>query len=89
MKYLWVFLLCVVVVACAGFKYKYYGIEPLPGEELRGTLLGKEPKDDLSLSRCQPDDVSKGKCVVMFVEDWERLVTDYVEMQKKLEDCKK
>lgn len=66
----------------AAFPYKYYGIVPSTN-----TLLGKEPKYDLPLSLCEPDDQLKGKCVVLFTEDFERLVTDHVSLKERLKQC--
>ena len=73
--------------ACGSAQYRYYGIAPLPGEILRGTLLGPEPKDDRPLSDCTPDDQEKGKCVVLFTDTWERAQSDYLECRERLKAC--
>lgn len=70
--------------SCASvFPYKWYGIDV---ETQR--LLAKEPKDDLPLTVCRQDDVSKGKCVVMFTEEFDRLASDYAEKTERLKRCR-
>lgn len=69
--------------SCAAmFPYKYYGIAPSSG-----TLLGTEPKYDLPLSLCEPDDQIKGKCVVFFVDEFQKLYDDHVLMKERLKQC--
>lgn len=77
-----IFLASVGGSCAAAFPYKYYGIIPSTS-----TLLAKDPKYDLPLSLCEPDDQIKGKCVVLFVEDFERLLTDYAAMKERLKQC--
>ena len=78
-------LLGMSLSACAAFfPYKYYGIDC---KECQGTLLGKAPKDDIPLTACKPDAQVKGKCVVLFVDEFERLRADLIEYQKRLEAC--
>ena len=57
------------------FNYKWYGIDPSAGK-----LLGPSEQDDISLSLCQPDEKQKGKCAVMFFNDFDRLRSDYIEI---------
>jgi hypothetical protein len=53
-------------------------------------LLAPEPKDDLSLSKtCEPDDVTKGKCVALKVEEFQRLIDDYKRISNELKECQK
>ena len=76
-----------ILVACGTtFPYKFYGLNAASYE---GTLLGEDEDDDLPLKRCKPDDFEKGKCVVMFVAEFERLKADLIECSVKLEDCEK
>lgn len=76
-------LLTVGAMSCASsFPYKYYGIWPS-----KDVLLGSEPKNDLPLTFCEPDDVSKGKCVVFFTDEFDRLLTDYVSTKERLKRC--
>lgn len=82
-----IFVWCLLLLACGSFSYKHYVVQPMPGEELRGVLAAKDQSEDLPLSRCQPDDIQKGKCVVLFVEEWERLRVDYDALKMKLEEC--
>lgn len=83
-------LLCLVflLVACGStFPYKWYGLD-LP-DYSEGKLLGPKPKDDLPISRCAPDEVQKGKCVVIFVDEWDRLRNDHIELRVRLDACEK
>lgn len=91
-------LLGVLLVGCAGaakFGYKYYGLD-LPDYD--GKLLGPAEKDDLPFRQCQPDDfvtasdvhdLSKGKCVVLFSDEFFRLKADLMDTRQKLIECQK
>jgi hypothetical protein len=84
-KALFVILGLLVLAACASaFPYKWYGIDPGAG-----VLLGKTPKDDLPISVCSPDDVQKGKCAVMLVDEFDRLRNDYTALKERLKACEK
>lgn len=73
-------------LACAGFSYRYYGLD-LPRYD--GMLLGEKPKDDVPFSRCEPDEMDRGKCVVMFVSEFEKMRRDMVETKERLKACEK
>lgn len=77
----------VIFLACAALPYTYYGIAPLEGESLRGTLLAKDPSNDKPLERCQADETDKGKCVVLFTNEFERIITDLETTKQALKDC--
>jgi hypothetical protein len=85
-------LLAVTLVACAGFNYKYYGLEPVSYE---GKLLGPKEKDDVPFKLCAPDPAiegepakkTQGKCVVMFVDEFEKLRFEMVDMKERLKAC--
>lgn len=64
------------------FNYKWYGIDPAAGK-----ILGPTPDKDLALSLCQGDEAQAGKCVIMFVDEFDRLRTDYIQMQVQLKEC--
>jgi hypothetical protein len=82
------FCLGLSLAACASaFPYKYFGVGSDAAGELRGTILAKEPKDDRPLSDCAPDDQSKGKCVLMFIDEWEKLRAERVELIERLKAC--
>lgn len=68
--------------ASIGFNYKWYGIDPLAGKLLAPTESG-----DLSLTLCQGDEVQKGKCAVMFIEEFDRMRSDYVQLKARLKAC--
>lgn len=72
------------LASCAtpGFNYKWYGIDPAAGK-----LLGPTEQDDLPLARCQGDAQQAGKCAVMFIDDFERLRTDYIQLKVQLKEC--
>ena len=74
--------LFLVAASCAAFPYKWYGIDPSASK-----LLGPSPGDDLPLANCQGSDGQKGKCAVLFIEEFERLMTDYVETKNRLKAC--
>jgi hypothetical protein len=80
-------VLGILLVGCAGlaFPYRHYGMD-LP--EYEGTLLGPSPKFDLPFSLCKPDDVVKGKCVIMFAEEFYKLKTEYKDMARRLRACR-
>lgn len=81
------FLAFLLFAACAStFGYKYYY---LSCDECEGTLLAKNVKDDLPLTTCRPDDVIKGKCVVMLVDEYDRLRGDVLDMRERLKHCEK
>lgn len=76
-------LFLVAMSSCASaFPYKWYGIDPA-----RGVLLGKTEAEDIPLTTCQPDDVQKGKCAVMLVDDFDRMRTDYATTKERLKAC--
>jgi hypothetical protein len=84
MKKFWLVPGCLLLVAasCAAFPYKYYGIDPSASK-----LLGPSPRDDLPLANCQGVDGQKGKCAVLFIEEFERLMIDYTEIKNQLKAC--
>ena len=76
-------IMLVALGSCASsFPHKWYGIDPA-----RGLLLGKTEAEDLPLTRCQGDEVQKGKCAVMLIDDFDRMRTDYVTMKERLKAC--
>lgn len=77
-------VMLATLASCATpqFNYKWYGIDPEAGK-----ILGATPDKDLPLSLCQGDAAQAGKCVVMFVDEFDRLRTDYIQMQVQLKEC--
>lgn len=95
MRYMAFYLLGVIsVAACAGVavQYRYYGVQ-LPEECYSGGMLlgklGEEGWPDLPLSRCKPDDVSKGKCWVQLSEDYWAKDTELLKLRKDLDECQR
>ena len=86
MKFINGFLIGLLVVSCASFTYKYYGLNIVDTVE-ESTLLGPTPAEDLPLIDCKGDSSQKGKCVVMFVDEFERLRTDIIDMEERLKRC--
>ena len=73
----------ISVASCASsFPYKWYGIDPE-----KNVLLGPTEKEDLPLSVCQPDDIQKGKCAVMLVDEFDRMRNDLVTLKERLKKC--
>lgn len=77
-------MLTAALASCAtpNFNYKWYGIDPAAGK-----LLGPTEEQDIPLARCQGDELQKGKCAVLFIEEFERLQTDYIQIQVQLKEC--
>jgi hypothetical protein len=82
LKFYTVTVVLLTLFACASFTYQYYGIIPS-----KGVLLGKTPKEDQPLTVCEPDDQVKGKCVVLFTPEFERLRADLIDAQERLKAC--
>lgn len=81
-------ILGILVTGCAGFAYKYYGMDGVIYEQ--GKLLGPEPKYDRLFSECAPDaQYKKSKCVVMFYPDFKAFKTDYEDCKMRLDACER
>jgi len=76
--------LTAALASCAtpAFNYKWYGIDPAAGK-----LLGPDASTDLPLTRCQGDEQQAGKCAVMFIDEFDRLRTDYIQLKVQLREC--
>ena len=70
--------------SCSSFPYRHYGLD---AKSYEGQLLGPEPKDDLPLTVCQPDEQTKGKCIVVLAAEWFRLRQEYESMLARLKAC--
>lgn len=82
-KWLALPLLAFALAACASFPYRWYVIDPDTG-----MLKGQKPKDDLRMSEvCKPDAIDKAKCIGMLQAEFDRLMSDYVEMRERLKAC--
>lgn len=66
------------------FSYRWYGIDPNEQK-----LLGPVESMDRPLSECQGDEQQKGKCAVFFIDEFDRLRNDYIQMQLRLRQCNK
>ena len=77
----------VILVGCAGFSYRYYGLSEVDYEH--GTLLGPKEKDDLPFSKCAPNAESKHPCVIMFTKEFFAFKQDYEDTKQKLKECQK
>lgn len=78
-------LLSFALMACGSFQYRYYGID---AQSWEGRLLARDEKDDLPLRTCEPDDQVKGKCVVMLVDEFERMRAEREELVERLKKCR-
>lgn len=77
----------VMFASCGSFSYKWYGMQ-LP-DYTKGKLLAEDEADDLPMSVCKPDQVRKGKCVVMLIDEFEKLKADYEVARERLKQCEK
>lgn len=79
-------------VSCGSLVYKYYGID-VPDECYeRGKLLGKQGSGgwaDLSFTECEPDETTKGKCVIMQRTEFFAAKTELEQVRQALKDCQK
>lgn len=80
-------VLGMLLTGCAGFSYTYYGLKDV--DYTRGTLLAKDPNDDLAFSKCAPNASSKHPCIVMFAPEYFKMETDLKDTRQKLKDCQK
>lgn len=78
-------LLSFLLLGCAGFSYRYYGLEG--ADYSRGTLLGKEPADDLSFTICEPTFFVKHPCIVIKASEFYKMKLDYEDTIQKLKEC--
>lgn len=77
----------MLLIGCAGkWPYKPYGLD---ADSYSGWLRGPNPENDVALELCKPDIHAKGKCYVIFAEDYHRLRTEYLDMQERLKACEK
>lgn len=85
-KYLILALITFGFMACAtSFPYKWYGLQ-LPNYD-QGKLLGEDEDDDLPIRVCKPDEQIKGKCVVVLIDEFDRLKSDHVQCRERLKAC--
>lgn len=82
-----VLMLLAVLIGCAAFNYRYYGLGQVVYEH--GMLLGPKPKDDLPFSQCAPNATTQHPCVVLFTKDFFAFKQDYEDLQIRLSDCEK
>lgn len=78
-------LVGALLVGCASFSYKYYGLDGVSYEN--GKLLGPEPKYDRLFSECAPTTTDKSPCVVLFATEFKAFKTDYEDTKNKLKTC--
>lgn len=76
------------------FAYPFYHASPIAVWELSsGKLLGAKPENDRRLEECKPVKNAEGKmvqrCLVMFYQDFEKLVADYKKTKQELIDCQR
>lgn len=76
-----------LLMGCASFAYRYYGLEGVRYEE--GKLLGPVPKEDLPFSSCAPNVESKHPCVLMFAKEFYAFKLDYEDTKQDLETCER
>ena len=80
-------LLLLAIIGCgATFPFKHYGLD---AQNYDGTLLGPDPKQDLPLSECKPDERVRGKCVVMLSSEFFRMKFNYLDISNRLIACER
>ena len=82
-------ILSVVLSGCASTGvYKHYVLGDLPDRcYADGVLRGPKEKDDLPLILCKPDVMNKGRCVVVRLHEFERIMSDAQRMMVRLKSC--
>lgn len=80
-------VLGLLVAGCAGFSYKYYGLDD--ADYTRGTLRGPKPENDLKFERCAPTAASKHPCVVLFATEFFKFKADYEDTKMRLIECER
>lgn len=76
------YLICMLMVGCAGVSFRYYGLKD--ASYTYGTLLGPKDTDDLAFSKCAPTQDLKNPCVVMFASEFFELKRDYERLKLKV-----
>ena len=92
MKFL-IFLNIFFLISCAtSLPYTWYGLSL--DNYNNGKLLAKKKKDDLHIRICQPGEFGAGKCIVILLDEWNRLMVDYKrtmlyikQLEKQVEKC--
>lgn len=81
-------LLALLLVSCAAFSYRYYGLDVEAVTDAdKGKLLGPKPEDDLPLTACKATSDNKAPCVVLTTEEFFKLRRDYNDVVEKLKAC--
>lgn len=75
-------LLVFCLVSCASFAFKYYALD-----YDTAMLIGDKPENDLPLAACKGDDQKKRKCVLMFTDEFTKMVNHQIDVEKRLEAC--
>ena len=74
----------LLIIRCPSIQYKYYGLQV--DKDSSGLLLGETEDEDLDLeATCYP----KGLCVVLKQDEFFKLVRDYKEVRKRLDQCER
>lgn len=74
-----------ILVGCAAFNYRNYGIAL---ESYEGTLLGPEPKDDRDFKACAPNEQNKNPCTVLFWDEFMAMKKELLELREKARQCR-
>lgn len=84
----------VQICACAStmpsIGYTYYGLGALPPDAYAtGKLLGKSGEQgwpDLTLTACEPDAISQGKCIVLVEAQFYSMVKELLTLRQEYSD---
>lgn len=77
----------LVLGACASTDFWKTPIYVLDHQNAH--LRATDPKDDLEIRVCDPDEQSKAKCYVLLREDYIALRKDYNELKQRVIDLEK
>jgi hypothetical protein len=81
------FACCALLFGCAGFSFKYYGLDGVV--YMNGKLLGPKPEDDLPFTVCEPRPNAQHPCVVMMTSDFFKYKLEFEDTQNRLKEAEK
>lgn len=79
------FIIAILCMGCAGFSYKYYGMNGM--DYSKGKLLGPDEKQDLDFYVCAPSPAVKNPCVIMKATEFFKMKQEHEDMRERLKTC--
>lgn len=74
----------LATISCASVQYKVYVLRYREGK-----LNARDPKDDLPISACDDTALSKANCYVITRSEYQKLLRDMAEKERRLIACEK